>query len=123
MIDPIRRNMLATGAAATVVAAAPQVFAQATAPQGANTAFYERGPVRIRYTEAGAGTPLLIIPGGGLNSTIANLTTTSPFDPVAACKDEHRCIVADLRNATDGESTARSSPSARGTPTPTTISA
>ena len=31
MIDPIRRNMLATGAAATVVAAAPNVFAQAQA--------------------------------------------------------------------------------------------
>jgi hypothetical protein len=28
MIDHIRRNMLATGAAATAVAAAPQVFAQ-----------------------------------------------------------------------------------------------
>ena len=66
--------------------------------------FYTRGPVRIRYTEAGSGTPLLIIPGGGLNSTIANLTTTSPFDPVAAYRDEYRCIVADLRNATDGES-------------------
>src|ERR1051325_10654490 len=66
---------------------------------------YERGPVRIRYTEAGSGTPLLIIPGGGLNSTIKNLTTTSPFDPVAAYKDEYRCIAADLRNATDGEST------------------
>ena len=66
---------------------------------------YERGPVRIRYTEAGSGTPLLIIPGGGLNSTIKNLTTTSPFDPVAAYKDEYRCIVADLRNAIDGEST------------------
>jgi pimeloyl-ACP methyl ester carboxylesterase len=65
---------------------------------------YERGPVRIRYTEAGSGYPLLIIPGGGLNSTIANLTTTSPFDPVAAYKDEYRTIVADLRNATDGES-------------------
>jgi pimeloyl-ACP methyl ester carboxylesterase len=109
MIDPIRRNMLATGAAATVVAAAPQVFAQ-TAPQGAQgvdaMSFYERGPVRIRYMEAGSGFPLLIIPGGGLNSTIAGLTgPTSPFDPIAAFKDEYRCIVADLRNAVHGEST------------------
>jgi pimeloyl-ACP methyl ester carboxylesterase len=104
MMDPIRRNILATGAAATVAAAAPQVFAQSPT-QGARTmSTYERGPVRIRYTEAGAGTPLLIIPGGGLNSTINNLTTTSPFDPVSAYKDEYRCIVADLRNATDGES-------------------
>jgi pimeloyl-ACP methyl ester carboxylesterase len=95
--------MLATGAAATVVAAAPQVFAQGAAPAG-TAATYERGPVRIRYTDTGSGYPLLIIPGGGLNSTIQNLTTTSPFDPVAAYKDEYRCVVADLRNAKTGES-------------------
>src|SRR5690349_2346239 len=105
MMDPIRRNMLATGAAATVVAAAPQVFAQA--PQGGPAmSFYQRGPVRIRYTETGAGVPLLIIPGGGLNSTIANLTdANSPFDPIAEFRNEYRCIVADLRNAVAGEST------------------
>ena len=68
--------------------------------------FYERGPVRIRYAQAGSGTPLLIIPGGGLNSTIANLTAAnSPFDPIAAFRDEYRCIVADLRNAVPGQST------------------
>jgi pimeloyl-ACP methyl ester carboxylesterase len=67
--------------------------------------FYERGPVRINYAEAGSGTPLLIIPGGGLNSTMANLTTTSPFDPIAAFKDEYHCITSDLRNASGGEST------------------
>jgi len=109
MMDPIRRNILATGAAATVVAGAPQVFAQAAAPAAApplKTAFYERSPVRIRYAEAGTGTPLLIIPGGGLNSTIANLTAAnSPFDPIAAFRDEYRCIVADLRNAVPGQST------------------
>jgi pimeloyl-ACP methyl ester carboxylesterase len=106
MIDPIRRNMLATGAAATVLAAAPQVFAQSPAQGAPTMSFYQRGPVRIRYTEAGAGVPLLIIPGGGLNSTIAGLTgPTSPFDPIAAFKDEYRCIVADLRNAVHGEST------------------
>ena len=27
--------------------------------------FYERGPSRIYYEEAGSGFPLLIIPGGG----------------------------------------------------------
>jgi len=106
MIDPIRRNMLAAGAAATAVAAAPKVFAQAPAQGGAKMSFYERGPVRIRYTEAGAGVPLLIIPGGGLNSTIANLTAAnSPFDPIAEFRNEYRCIVADLRNAVPGEST------------------
>src|SRR2546430_816464 len=105
MMDPIRRNMLATGAAATVVATAPQIFAQAAAQGVPKMSFYERGPVRIRYAEAGAGYPLLIIPGGGLNSTMENLTTTSPFDPIAAFKDEYRCITADLRNAAGGEST------------------
>ncbi len=66
--------------------------------------FYEKGAVRIRYEEAGSGVPLLIIPGGGLNSTMSNLTTAAPFDPMAEFRDECRCITADLRNANDGES-------------------
>ena len=37
--------------------------------------FYEKGPVRIHYEETGSGFPLLLIPGGGLNSTIAGLAT------------------------------------------------
>ncbi len=102
MMDPIRRKMLATGAAATVAAAAPQVFAQQTGPSG-TAKFYERGGVRIRYEEAGSGFPLLLIAGGGLNSVMAGLAT-SPFDPVAAFKDEYRCIYADLRNANPGQS-------------------
>jgi len=64
--------------------------------------FYERGEVRIRYEEAGSGFPLLLIPGGGLNSTIAQLK--SPFDAVAEFKGEYRCIAADLRNANGGQS-------------------
>ena len=70
MMDRVRRNILATGAAATAVAAAQRVFAQA-GQGGAAMSFYEKGPVRIRYEEAGSGFPLLIIPGGGLNSTLA----------------------------------------------------
>jgi len=101
-MDPIRRKMLATGAAATVAAAAPQVFAQQAGP-GSAAKFYERGPVRIRYEEAGSGFPLLLIAGGGLNSVMAGLAT-SPFDPVAEFKGEYRCIYADLRNANPGES-------------------
>jgi pimeloyl-ACP methyl ester carboxylesterase len=62
--------------------------------------FYERGAVRIHYEEAGSGFPLLVIPGGGLNSTIAGLAT-HPFD---AFKNEYRVIAADLRNAKDGQS-------------------
>jgi pimeloyl-ACP methyl ester carboxylesterase len=34
--------------------------------------FYEKGDVRIRYEEAGSGFPLLLVPGGGLNSRISN---------------------------------------------------
>jgi hypothetical protein len=43
--------------------------------------FYEEGgEVRIHYEEAGSGFPLLVIPGGGLNSTVAGLAT-HPFNP------------------------------------------
>ena len=68
--------------------------------------FFERGPVRIHYEEAGSGFPLLVIPGGGLNSTVAGLATKShPFNPFDEFKDEFRVISADLRNAKGGEST------------------
>ena len=66
---------------------------------------YQRGDVRIRYEEVGSGFPLLVIPGGGLNSTIAGLKEEkSPFDPMVEFKDEYRCIAADLRNANGGQS-------------------
>ena len=58
-MDTVRRNILATGAAATAVAVAPHAFAQ----QGAAMSFYEKGPVRIRYEEAGSGFPLMVIAG------------------------------------------------------------
>jgi pimeloyl-ACP methyl ester carboxylesterase len=96
MMDPIRRNILATGAAATAMAAAPRVFAQQTG------SFYEKGPVRIHYEATGSGFPLLLIAGGGLNSTIAGLR--NPFDSVEEFKGEYRCIAADLRNANTGQS-------------------
>jgi pimeloyl-ACP methyl ester carboxylesterase len=66
--------------------------------------FYERGDVRIHYAEAGAGYPLLVIPGGGLNSTISGLAN-HPFNPMVELADEYRCISMDLRNANGGEST------------------
>ena len=66
--------------------------------------FYERGNVRIHYEEVGSGFPLMIIPGGGLNSTVAGLAT-HPFNPLEEFKDEYRCIAADLRNANGGQST------------------
>ena len=67
-------------------------------------AIYERGDVRIRYEEAGSGFPLLVIPGGGLNSTIAGLAKSHPFNPLVEFKDQYRVIAADLRNANGGES-------------------
>src|SRR3954454_17526301 len=71
-----------------------------------NMPFYEKGDVRIHYEEAGSGFPLLVIPGGGLNSTIAGLATSShPFNPVDEFKNEFRVISADLRTAKGGEST------------------
>jgi pimeloyl-ACP methyl ester carboxylesterase len=65
--------------------------------------FYEKGAVRIHYEEVGSGFPLMIIPGGGLNSTVAGLAT-HPFNPLDEFKDEYRVIAADLRNANSGES-------------------
>jgi len=65
---------------------------------------YEKGPVRIYYEEAGSGIPLLVIPGGGLNSTIAGLKSGHPFDPIAEFRGEYRSITADLRNANGGQS-------------------
>jgi len=93
--------MLKTGAAATVMAAASRVLAD-QAGRGGVMSFYEKGPVRIHYQEAGIGFPLLLIAGGGLNSTVAALA--NPFNPIDEFKNEYRCIAADLRNANGGQS-------------------
>jgi pimeloyl-ACP methyl ester carboxylesterase len=102
-MDPTRRKILKTGAAATVMAAAaPGVFGQQGGSGGAGS-FYEKGPVRIHYQEFGSGFPLMLIAGGGLNSTIGGLN--NPFDAIGEFKGEYRCIAADLRNAYSGQST------------------
>src|SRR5919198_4295584 len=98
-----RRTVLAAGAAAAATAAVPRVFAQQSGKRGTGK-FYERGPVRIYYEEAGSGFPLLLIPGGGLNSTISFFTGNSPFNAIEEFKSEYRCIIADLRNANGGQS-------------------
>ena len=100
--DSTRRTVLTTGVAATALAAAPQLFAQPTGKGGSAMSFYEKGPVRIHYEEAGSGFPLLLIAGGGLNSAISGLT--EPFNPIEEFKGEYRCIAADLRNANTGQS-------------------
>jgi pimeloyl-ACP methyl ester carboxylesterase len=105
-MDPIRRNILATGVAATAVATAgTRLFAQQTGQGGAAMGSYEKGDVRIHFEEAGSGFPLLVIAGGGLNSTISGLTgSSSPFNPMQEFKAEYRCIASDLRNANGGQS-------------------
>ena len=101
-MDPIRRKILAAGAAAAAITAAPRVFAQAT-EEGDTGSFFERGPVRIHYQEFGSGFPLLLIAGGGLNSTISGLSRM-PFNPIEEFMGENLCIGADLRNANEGQS-------------------
>src|SRR5258706_4168611 len=99
-----RRTILAAGAAAAATAAAPRVFAQQPGNRGTGK-FYEKGPVRIYYEEAGSGFPLLLLPGGGLNATIAFFTGNSPFNAIEEFKGQYRSITADLGNATTGQST------------------
>src|SRR4030081_309153 len=99
-----RRTILAAGAAAAAATAVPRVFAQ-QAGKGATGKFYEKGSVRIHYEDTGSGFPLLLLPGGGLNSTIAFFTGNSPFNAIEEFKGEYRCITADLRNAPSGRST------------------
>jgi len=104
-MDSSRRTLLTTGAAAAAAAAAPQVFAQQRTGQGETAMpFYEKGAVRIRYQETGSGFPLLLIAGGGLNSTISYFTGNAPFNPMEEFKNEYRCIASDLRNANGGQS-------------------
>jgi pimeloyl-ACP methyl ester carboxylesterase len=100
MIDPNRRDILATGAAATAMAATSQVFAQ----QAGQPSFYEKGNVRIRYRQVGTGFPVLATPGGGLNSKMSNWQT-AVINVMEELKNDFRVITMDQRNATGGEST------------------
>jgi pimeloyl-ACP methyl ester carboxylesterase len=103
-MDSIRRSILTTGAAATAMAVAPRVLAQQVEEGGTAMPVYEKGPVRIHYEEVGSGFPLLLIPGGGLNSTISGLKRGNPFHAIEEFKGEYRCIALDLRNANGGQS-------------------
>ena len=64
---------------------------------------YKSGPVQVHYEEAGSGFPLLVIPGGGLNATIAGLAVHA-FNPLEVFSDTYRVIALDLRNANQGQS-------------------
>ena len=65
--------------------------------------FYTKADVRIRYEEAGSGFPLLVTPGGGLNSRISNWPTAA-FNAMEEFKNDFRCITMDQRNANNGQS-------------------
>ena len=65
---------------------------------------FQKGDVRIRYEEAGSGFPLLVTPGGGLNSRVSNWPT-AVINAMEEFKNDFRCITMDQRNANGGEST------------------
>ena len=62
---------------------------------------FKNGPVTIHYEEAGTGFPLLVLPGGGLNGTIAGLAGHA-FNPLTELSDTYRVIALDIRNANGG---------------------
>ena len=65
--------------------------------------FYTKGDVRIQYEEVGSGFPLLVTPGGGLNSVISGWPG-QVFNAMEVFKDDFRCITMDQRNAVGGQS-------------------
>ena len=65
--------------------------------------FYTKGDVRIHYEEVGSGFPILLTPGGGLNSKLDNWPT-QVFDAMEVFKNDFRCITMDQRNAIGGQS-------------------
>ena len=66
--------------------------------------FHQKGDLRICYEEIGSGFPLLVTPGGGLNSRLSNWQT-AVFNAMEEFKHDFRCITMDQRNANGGEST------------------
>ena len=82
---------------------------------------YERGQVRIHYEEAGTGFPLLLIPGGGLNSTIEFVTRKGPFNAIEEFKTEYRSLPIFVTPMAAGQK-VRWRSTGRGTRTPMTNS-
>ena len=65
--------------------------------------FYTQGDVRIHYEEVGSGFPLLVTPGGGLDSRMS-IWPNQVFNAMEEFKNDFRCITMDQRNANGGES-------------------
>ena len=116
-----RRTILAAGAAAAATAALPRAFAQ-QASNGGTGKFYEKGSVRIYYEEAGAGFPLMLLPGGGLNSTISFFTGTRPSTPSTSSRDSIAASQRTCATPLAASPPALSRSTGRGIPTPTTSS-
>ena len=95
----LSRRTFVSLAAAT--AAAPRLASAEPMP-APKAQFYEKGSVRIRYEEVGSGFPLLVTPGGGLNSRISNWVT-AVFNAPETFKNDFRVITMDQRNANGGE--------------------
>ena len=62
----------------------------------------KKNGVEIYYEEAGTGFPLLVLPGGGLNATVASLKDHA-FNPISEFSNKYRVIALDLRNANAGK--------------------
>ena len=99
-----RRRGSGDGSRTAGVCQAPQTSAPQGAPAGSKTGYYEKGNVRIRYTEIGTGFPLLATPGGGLNSRIA-VWANAVINIPEEFKNDFRVITMDQRNAAGGKST------------------
>ena len=85
--------------------------------------FYEKGDVRIRYEEAGSGFTLLLIPGGGLNSTISFFTGHAPSTQSRSSRTSTAVSRQTCATPTAASPPARSRSTGPGTHTPTTSSA
>ena len=62
----------------------------------------KKNGVEIYYEEAGTGFPLLVLPGGGLNATVAGLKDHA-FNPISEFSNKYRVIALDHCNANDGK--------------------
>src|SRR5271154_2602573 len=117
-----RRTVLAASAAAAATAAVPRVFAQQPGKTGTGK-FYEKGPVRIYYEEAGSGFPLMLLPGGGLNATISFFNANSPFNAIEEFKGQYRASRRTFATPPAAGPAVLSRSTGLGNPTPTTSSA
>ena len=121
MVDHLGRKILKKSAAATTMAAAARVIAQQPGQGGAAGSFYAKGPVHIHYQECGSGFPLLLIAGGGLNSTIAGFN--NPFDAIGEFKGEFAASRRTCAMRIPASPPDRWKSTGRGMPTPMIISA